>query len=248
MVEKAYLVNDLKTLSNIPDNANVIYIGSEYCLKAFPSYYYEIIKKCEKKYKIGILTPPLLESDRKRFMQIFSKTIEIIGDSFDIIVNDWGVLNYLQEYKSEKINIVLGRLLSYQKRGNQKLYGLFEKSLLSYVPVLNTLNINFLKKLGVKRIEIDIPPWGVKFNPNVDMSISVYLPFTVQSYTINCPFMFSGTSWNRKCKRECLESYLTYTGGDSFSGFTQCGKIYYSEIKAQDNIINFADRIVYIRW
>jgi len=247
VVEKAYFVKNLNSLSIVPHNANVIYIGSEYCLKAFPSHYYEIIKKCNKEFKIGILTPPLLESDRKRFIQIFTKTTEILNAGFEVIVNDWGVLNYLQEYKSEKINIVLGRLLSYQKRGYQKLYGLFDQSLLSYVPILNDKNVNFLKKLGVKRVEIDIPPWGVNFNLDVDISISVYMPFSIQSYTINCPFTFSGVGWDKKCRRECLESYLTYDGGDSVCKFIQCGKIYYSEIKTQDNV-NFADRIVYIKW
>ncbi len=247
MVEKAYFVKNLKALSKVPHDANIIYIGSEYCLKAFPACYYEIIKRCKKNYKIGILTPPLVESDIKRFIQLFSKTKELLNDVFEIIVNDWGVLNYLQENKSEKINIVLGRLLSYQKRGNQKLYGLFDQSLLSYVPVLNDRNVNFLKKLGVSRIEIDVPPWGVRLNTNVGISISLYMPFSIQSYTLNCPFTFSGARWDKKCRRECLENYLTYAGGDSVNKFIQCGKIYYSEIKTLNNV-NFADRIVYITW
>ncbi len=105
--------------------------------------------------------------------------------------------------------------------------------------------IDFLKYLGVERVEIDIPPYGINLQEKLEINLSVYEPFSLLSYTLNCPFTFKDGVWHRKCKRDCLNSLLIYSGSDAIGDFFQCGKIYYAKAKKP---LNMVDRIVYIKW
>jgi hypothetical protein len=220
-------------------------VGSEYCLKAVPNNYLEIINKAKKKYALTLLLPPLLESEIDSALQLIDDIKESLRFPFEIVINDWGLLYELSKKRDEKISLVLGRMLSYQKRGNQKLYDIIKPEDLSYVPILDEKMIRFLKNLGIKRIEIDVPANGVVINKKIDINLSIYTPFSLLSYTLNCPFTFKANRWQRNCSRECLNSFLVYTGGDNLTDFFQCGKIYYTE---SNWLLDIADMIIYISW
>lgn len=246
MVENAYFVSNIQEISQLPDDCDIVYLGSEYCIKAYPTDLTGLIKEVEKKYKFSVIIPPILESDLDVFHKILKRVIQASKKSFEIVINDWGILYKLyKEISDERINFVIGRMLSYQKRGNQKLYDNVRKEELGYVPVLNQKMIDFLKKLKVKRIEIDYPYYGINIEEVKGIGISVYSPFSVLSYTINCPYTFNESHWTRRCGRECLNTYLIYFGGDAQTPFYQHGKIYYSETR---NIYDKADRIVHLSW
>lgn len=245
MIEKSYFIKNLIDLSFLPKEAVRIYVGSEYCIRAMSNNYLEVLKRAQTKYKISLLLPPLLESEIDEALKIIEKTKKNLNDSFEIVINDWGLLHVLSKNRDEKISLVLGRMLSYQKRGNQNLHNVITPDSLNNVPVLNDRMIAFLKDLGVERVEVDVPPYGVKINKKIEIKLSVYKPFSILSYTLNCPFTFDMKIWNRKCKRECINNFLVYTGDDAITDFFQCGKIYYTKSK---EILDIADRIVYISW
>ncbi|MCX7770726.1 MAG: hypothetical protein N2202_06555 [Proteobacteria bacterium] len=244
MIEKSYFIQSLKDITLLPDDAKRVYIGSEHCINAFPEDYAEIINQIEKKYQFSLLLPPLLDDEVDRALGIIDKTIKSVSISFEIVINDWGLLQVLSK-KKYSYPLVLGRILSYQKRGNQRTYEVISPEELRYVPILNDKMINFLKTLGIKRVEIDIPSYDVNIRNNPTIGLSVYTPYCFQSYTLNCPFTFENGEWRKVCGRECLSNFLVYRGGDAISEFIQCGKIYYTESNAVPDI---ADRIVYLSW
>lgn len=245
MIEKSYFIKNLRDLSILPEEANRIYFGSEYCIRAMNKNYLDILKKAEKKYKISLLLPPILESEIYDVLEVIEQTKKNLENSYEIVINDWGLLHFLSKNRDEKASLVIGRILSYQKRGNQNLYNVITSDDLGNVPILQDKMINFLKSLGVERIEIDVPFYGVKINKKPEIKLSVYSPFSVLSYTLNCPFTFEKGAWNRKCKRQCINNFLVYTGGDAITDFHECGKIYYTK---SEKVIDIADRIVYIAW
>lgn len=245
MIEKSYFIKNLRDLSVLPVETKRVYFGSEYCIRAVNKNYLEVLKKAEKKYKISLLLPPLLESEIDNALKIIDQTKKNLNNLFEVVINDWGLLHLLSKNRDKKLSLVLGRILSYQKRGNQNLYDVITSDDLNDVPILDDKMIHFLKSLGVERIEIDVPFYGVKINKKPDIKLSVYRPFSVLSYTLNCPFTFEKGIWKRSCRRQCINTFFIYNGGDAITDFLQCGKIYYTK---SEKVIDIADRIVYIAW
>lgn len=245
MIEKSYFIYDIEALNNLPEDVRRIYVGSEYCIRAIPKNYIEIINRAKENYKITLILPPLLESEIDKALEIINKVRKNLDNPFEIVINDWGLLYLLSKEKDDKVSLVLGRILSYQKRGNQRLYKVIKSEDLGSVPILDDKMVNFLLNLGIKRIEIDIPPNGVKISKKPKVDLTIYTPFSLISYTLNCPFMFEKGVWRRTCNRECINNFLVYTGGDAITDFLQCGKIYFTK---SANVIDWADRIVYISW
>lgn len=99
MIEKAYVIQHIKDLSHIPQDANRIYCGSEYCIKAFPSNFSTFIKKIKEVYPLSLLTPPIIESELDLFYQYFNMFQSLASNNDEIIVNDFGTLEYLTKNK-----------------------------------------------------------------------------------------------------------------------------------------------------
>ncbi|GAB4442946.1 MAG: hypothetical protein OHK0040_13870 [bacterium] len=177
------------------------------------------------------------------FLDLFEKFVD---DSSEIIINDLGILHTLTEKKNTLYKIRLGRFLSYQKRGTQKLYGAVTAEELSYVPILNKKTMDFLIKLGVSGLDIDIPTHNLNIANKPELEIAVYMPYALNSYTINCPFTFNGKSWGRSCKRECLNVKLFYENTETEEPFFQRGKAYYRA--SMKTISPFINRVVILEW
>lgn len=247
VVEKAYLIESLKDLEKLPKDANRVYVGSEYCIKTLPEDFENIVIECAKSYPVSFLTPPLLESDLPIFFKYFEKLKKILQKPFEVIANDWGILYWLSKNVNVgDIIICTGRLLSYQKRGFQELNNKIEMKNLQEVPILDELMQEFLIKLRVSLIEIDIEPYGAILPEKVNIPISVHLSPPFASYTLNCPFTFDGKLWQRSCKRQCLTGFLQFYNKETKSPILQKGKIYYT-LTGSDKKVK-AQRLVHILW
>lgn len=245
MIEKAYLVKHANDLKNLPIDANRIYLGSEHCIKAFPYNFNNLLNNSRKRLPVSVVFPPILESETKLFFKYLGIVETHFNANDELILNDWGTLYYIHKTK-KNISVRLGRFFSYQKRGTQKRYETINDEDLSSIPILDKKSINFLKKYGITGIEIDYPLYGLNIKEKQNISISVYTPLALNSYTLNCYFTFDGKKWNRKCKRECLRSEFIFCGEESEESFIQKGKIYYTTSHIKTN--SFIDRVVDIKW
>lgn len=247
MKEVAYFLKDISELNRLPQETQRLYIGSESCIRAFPKSFKEQLEFLESKdYSLSLLTPPIIESELPHFYKILEDFEKIAKEDSEVIINDWGILEYLRRNKKKVYNIRLGRLLTYQKRGTQNLYDVVKPFDLSNIPILDDKTLNYLKKFHVTGIDIDIPIYGISIENPPEIHLAVYIPFVLSSYTLNCPFTFDGTKWSRKCQRECLTITLTYSNDETTIPFLQKGKIYYS--KNQSSIPSFIKRVVFFEW
>lgn len=246
MIEKAYVINSLEDLSLLPKDCNRVYIGSEYCVKAFPVHLEKLIKESKKLMPISLLTPPLLESELAnlfKYLNIFEK---FASREDELVINDWGVIAYITSNERKIYKLRLGRFLTGQKRGTQKRNSVVQDTSLSEVPILDKKTIEYLVKIGITGIDIDLPLYKVKLPEQSELKIAVCLPYAVNSYTVNCPFTFNGKKWGRRCKRECLKIKMFYNNQEVEEPFFQKGKAYYTK----SHFINlpFVERIVNFEW
>lgn len=246
MIEKAYVINNLEDLSLLPRDSNRVYIGSEYCVKAFPLQLEKIIKESKKLMPISLITPPLLECELNTFFKYLHFFEMVASKDDELIINDWGVMGYVTSNEQKIYKLRLGRFLTYQKRGTQKRNNLVQDSSLSDIPVLDKKTVEYLINIGINGIDIDLPLYKINLPENLEMSIAVCLPYAVNSYTINCPFTFNGKKWGRKCKRECLKIKMFYNNQEVEEPFFQKGKVYYTKSHFID--LPFVKRIINFEW
>lgn len=247
MKEKAYLVKNLRDLNLLPKDASRLYIGSEYCVKAYPKQFKYLLNKIRTLgMPFSLLTPPVIESELPLFFKILEIFEEVATNSSEVIFNDWGVLNFINKNKTKQYKIRTGRFLSYQKRGTQRLYNMIKYEELSHVPILDKKTVDFLVKMGITGIDIDIPIYNVYIKNKPEIHLSIYIPYALNSYTINCPFTFDGKKWGRTCKRECLHIKLIYENQETEAPFFQKGKAFYT--KSHPLTLSHVDRIVAFEW
>lgn len=246
MIEKAYFIKSSVSLSFFPSDAKRIYLGSDYCIKAFPSKFGFLLSLAKISFPVTLLIPPLLESELKIFDKYLKIFLEFADSEDEIIFNDLGALKIVSSLENKNFKIGIGRFYSYQKRGVQKLYNAIQPEDLIDVPILDKETISFLRNLGVERIEIDAVPYGLNILETYGMKISLYENNLLTSYTINCPYTYTGNYWGRKCNRQCLINSMILRSEEATSDIYQVGKAFYQNtIPSKTTKI---DRIVSFSW
>jgi len=246
LIEKAYVTNNIKDLTSLPEDANRIYSGSEYCIKAFPTNFTKLIKEVKKQKPLSLLTPPIIESELPLFYKYFAIFENFASEEDELIINDWGILHYVTKNKKTAYKLRLGRFLTYQKRGTQKRNNLVDDTSLSAIPILEKQTVKYLANLGVTGVDIDIPLYKVKLDEPVELNLAICLPYALNSYTINCPFTFNGSQWGRRCKRECINLKMLFSNEEVEEPFFQRGKAYYTMAHLLD--LPYISRIVHFEW
>ena len=118
-METALHITNLKNLKYFQkDRYQRIYWGVEFCQNLIPNLVdteniLEFVKKNDLKF--SFVTPFVTERGLKRLKEIFSwlKKKKI---GCEVVVNDWGVLEYLHDEFSKYFGLALGRLLVRQQR------------------------------------------------------------------------------------------------------------------------------------
>ncbi len=190
----------------------------------------EFVKKNDLKF--SFVTPFVTERGLKRLKEIFSwlKKKKI---GCEVVVNDWGVLEYLHDEFSKYFGLALGRLLVRQQR-DPAVKRAIEKQLpfavkgkdgkiriivhkipdkqyqegikASYVnsPSLQGL----LSKFGIKRVELNNLIQGLSLE-RIKFKKSIYTPFVNISTSRFCPMETRYQKIYRinVCKKECQRHY-----------------------------------------
>jgi hypothetical protein len=181
-----------------------LYFGQEFCQYLVPdleeirkAYYFSQQLDWDFTYVTGYLTDEGIEKIEKH-LEFLAKE----GKDIEVVVNDWGVL-YLLHREFPSLHPVLGRLLIKQKRlgrfantsppiNMNEIDASKEEIGQNQRRVLKKLNLSLpiyreeLKRLGIKRIEVDIVPQGVDLEPKWGFSVSCYYPWTYLTCGRNC--------------------------------------------------------------
>jgi hypothetical protein len=210
-MEIAALISRPESLALVTPRHERLYFGPEFCQHLLPSP--TDLKKVltftrQKRLSFTLVTPFVTEEGLENLLplwEVLAKTRQA-----EIVVNDWGVLHFLSK-NYPTFSLVLGRLLSKQKRGPRLLdiknkiprdmWDHFQRSYLD-LPWLR----DFLSQKGVRRIELDNLLQGIERDPGIPASL--YYPYTYVTTTRLCLTAASGQSSRPlrsivRCRKEC---------------------------------------------
>ncbi len=174
-----------------------IYFGPEFCWRRLPTIQTldDMALFCRRNgFKLTVVTPFLPENGIDAMDRILSH-FDQKNYYPEILISDWGMLQFIPEKYGNKFPLVAGRLLAKQKTGpridlikeaNPSAYSSARKNHLD-IPEL----LNFFKDSGVTRLELDMPVQGIELTLPKESSlpISLYYPYAYVSTTRRCPIM-----------------------------------------------------------
>lgn len=236
MIEEVIHVTNLRNLKYFRKGKyQRIYWGIEFCQNLIPSLSdtEKILRFAEENsLRLSFVSPFVTERGLKKLKKIFSRLrkqkIEV-----EIVVNDWGVLEYLHAEFNGTFEIALGRLLVRQQR-DMEIKKVLEKQppfavrgkdgkiniVIHKVPdkqyqdgarqsyVNSPFAQDLLAGFGVKRVELNNLLQGVNLK-GIRLKKSLYTPFVNISTGRFCPMETRCQKTYRinVCKRECQKHY-----------------------------------------
>jgi hypothetical protein len=163
-----------------------IYVGDEFCIHRLP-HIDELDAVCRlanlKNGRLTFLTPPLTDEGMERCSALFDY-IKENDPQAEVVVNDWGVLLFLQQ-NYPLFQLSLGRLLNKGFKDprlvNPEQASQFSAETAELFNTCTFDTIEFatkMQELKVKRLERDLLPYGDSEIQNHEgLESSVYFPF-----------------------------------------------------------------------
>ena len=220
-----------KTLRNrLQQNGNSradrLYLGNEYCPHLAWSER-ELRKGLERADAAGMAATIVLGVQREHELEATLRIVEkLAGQRGEVVANDWGTLSLL---RSTGAVPVAGRFLFKMKRlprltretkpvSDSRLLSpederrLLEHQLeeLKLFPGDSPWQTDFFKQLGVARVDTEILPQGIIFDPAGGLAVSLHTPWTYVTGGGPCPveslFTRQGIT---HCARRCRTTAIT---------------------------------------
>jgi hypothetical protein len=177
---------------DLPSWVGRLYFGAEFCPWTFPSAS-EILaaiqtaRRCAVPFTLA--TPVIIEHFLAPLRRILEKITPFLTTDDEILISDWGALSLLQE-TAPGIPVILGRVLSGQKRGPEILdlqltanESHYFRQGSWYAPE----SVRFLGEMGISRVELDNLLQGISPLPD-GLRASLHYPFAMVTSSRNCPF------------------------------------------------------------
>ncbi len=195
-------------------NFKRVYIGNQFCHNLFPNK--ELLlrlmdkaKECNLDITIAFtyMRETLIDQVREQ-VQLIDDWAQKHNRKIEIIINDWGMLNFLAG-KEERLLPVLGVLLNKRKKDPRTLRKIGIEKYTSYLQE-NNLNTelfqDFLKKHNIERVEYEshiIP------NKYIAMKASLHVPYYQTNTSQYCPLYAQCAHLNRD-HQELITSCTKY--------------------------------------
>jgi len=192
-MEEALYISDMKGLRHSTKTYTRLYYGAEFCEHLIPTVWNlnKIIGITAKGgMEFTFVTPYVSDFGLRKLDSLFGVIAKKRPNS-EVVVNDFGVLRILNG-KYPSLKPVLGRLLVKQQK-DPRIIGLEgkvpEEMIKHYkgsnlvVPIL----YNYLKDLGIERVEMDNPLHGMDINlKKTGLSGSLHIPYVYVTTTRYC--------------------------------------------------------------
>jgi hypothetical protein len=210
LMEIACCVDEQGNLNGTDIKYERIYLGSEFCPNLLLST--ETLVEQLRKYSnipITLALPFIPESYTEKALELIEEASEI-SPSLEVAVQNWGLIDVV--LKKGCIPII-GRLLIKQFKDPRLVKENMEVISDASLPKINSAMLGLIHSIGVKRIEIDSPPWGRTLPEaltSFGISVSLHVPYTIISVTRYCKL--SQIYKERQdleivpCGKECLQS------------------------------------------
>ncbi len=187
-MEKAIFITKLRDLDKATKDLEYsrLYFGNEFCERLIPSDsdFSEAFDFSRKQgLKFTVVTPYITDSGIEKIKKIIK---QFDGENIEIVVNDWGLLNLLND---RNFSLNLGRLLVKRKKDPRILSNKFSKEMMHNL-VYSNLGVkefqNFLKENGIVRVELDNVFHGQPDISKSKLVASLYYPYVYLTTTRKC--------------------------------------------------------------
>ncbi|UCF90559.1 MAG: hypothetical protein JSW39_20005, partial [Desulfobacterales bacterium] len=163
-----------------------LYVGDEFCVHRLPRLdeLHALVQLAEgKAWGVTFLTPPLTDEGIERCSPLFDYLQQRVIQA-EIVVNDWGVLLFLQE-RYPGFDLSVGRLLNKGFKDPRLLdpdqasrFAAATGELLKHCTFDDVEFQAKMRDLQVRRLERDLLPFGTLDLENLEgLATSVYFPF-----------------------------------------------------------------------
>ena len=200
-------------LNSLPDEqlagCSRLYFGAEFCFWRLPSTE-QIIAAREWAYQshleFTLVTPVLSESERQNLKRVLLEVLPRLEIGDEVLISDWGALGLTREIRPD-LKIILGRVLSGQKRGPRILDMSLTPQQMEYFQSGSWHNeeaVALLKEQEIHRIEQDNLLQGLAPLPK-GLKGSLHIPYAMVATSRNCPFRVA--SHEGPCPVTCGEVF-----------------------------------------
>jgi len=194
---------------------DTVCLGDEFCIHKQPSFAdLAAVKKLTGKTPVlvsTLLTEPALERWAALLAECAKKE-----PGAEIVVNDLGLLHFINKKYRGRFRVTLGRLMTYffdRKKmlapGSEAGLGLEGERPETWESGIDVTPVDylkgFLKRYAVGRVETDNEHLLRKYADNTDVKISFHYPLSLMALTRFCPFKGGLTL---DCKAPCGERLL----------------------------------------
>lgn len=254
-MEKGFYVNEVNELDNKLEQIDYIYYGSEFCINKFVrnKEYDLICKKClDSNKRLCILTPIIPEAFWNHAISFIDKFASY-KQEIEIVVNDLGLLNYINKFYQNKFIVTLGRLLNRVKKA-PSILNYFEKLNSDSKEALQTSSCNDEKNLhilydnNIKNIQYDniIQKNHITHDNNIEKHLWYpYVQITTARKCIASCLEEDAYFFNNICNQSCDNTYYQLYNDVIKRKIILCGNtLFYKNAVLPDNYLEF-NRIIF---
>lgn len=219
-MEYAIQINNLKYLKNLKQEYSRIYYGNEFCPHL--GIHFDEVKKvvefCSTNHKELTLVTPYIIDDNRKVMEAILNYLAEANVKCEIVINDWGLLYYINQMYQKQFDLVLGCLMNKMKK-SPVVMNLIDKVSADVRQVLETSSVNLvptwgiLEDLKIKRIEFENALQGNRIEDNMLFERTLRYPYIfittarkcITNYCVeNLPYYDLD-----ECRKSCKGSYLS---------------------------------------
>lgn len=217
-IEHAWLVYRFKDIKEALEHGKSftrLYFGHHFCQYLLPEaedirLAYELA--ADRGWGFTLVVPVVTDSRLDQVRKALDM-IEDLSPEAEVVANDWGVLMLMQ---GRRLTPIAGRTFSKGKR-DPRLLAIFNDlpaSLGDYYRQTNVTDrswTDFLRRFGVARLEVDVPPWRLDASrlSTSQLPISFYVNYIYLATALNCPIQVPDEYWERSgCGKPCTHVHL----------------------------------------
>lgn len=197
----------------LPCGYQRLYFGAEFCPWRYPrvAELRRALRACRAAgWNMSLLTPVLWEPFLPTLRASLAELLPLFTEADEVVISDWGTLRLVRELAPRQ-PLVLGRVLSGQKRGPQVLDLALNAAQADYFRSCSWSSLEalaLLQEQGIQRVELDNLLQGLEPLPD-GLSGSLHYPYAMVTSSRNCPF--AGGRSERGCPRPCGEVFSLST-------------------------------------
>lgn len=209
-----------KIENHLSSDADIISFGSESCITPFldiNDHWIAFIGLFDIGKRVKIVTPRITQNELTDTVNLLRKIITL-HRTVDIVVNDWGLLQFCSEY-SDYLNIHIGRQLCrslldcpwYQEILENE--SIDVRDIIASHPYKNIERIKMLQVRGMKGLELNALFQSFDFQPIIDLNIEIAAHCDTYLLTCGPTCLVKRIIPNKACQVICEENFQLKPSG-----------------------------------